>query len=127
MRRVDFPYLLALALLPALPPSATAVGLNLRWNACGAEGVSSLAFACNTNTGSDRLVGSYVAPNGITQLMGTEMILFATFSGTGVPSWWQMKNAGTCRQTALTLQTTPDPAWAVTLVVSHAKTVGTGA
>lgn len=115
MRRIVTPVLLLLAALLSARTVSAAPGLNLRWDACASQGVSSRSFACNTNTGTNLMVGSYVAPSGVTQLTGTEMALLATFDGGSVPSWWQMKNVGTCRQAALTMQVVRNPAWTACL------------
>lgn len=111
MRLATRAFLLVLTMLCA--NDAFAVGLNLRWDACGSQGVTNRSFACDVNTGTNKMAGSYVAPAGITQLSGMEMVLIGTFGGAGVPSWWQMKNAGTCRQTAISASTTQDVGWTV--------------
>ena len=48
----------ALALAFGLEP-ADAAGLNLSWNECGSAGLLTRRFACNANSGSFSLVGSY--------------------------------------------------------------------
>lgn len=109
MRSATRVFLLLAPLLFAHDVSAA--GLNLRWDACGSQGVNNKSFACNTNTGTNKMAGSFVAPSGVTQLTGMEMTMIGTFNGAGVPSWWQMKNAGTCRQAAISLSTTQDVGW----------------
>ncbi len=78
-------------------------GAHLRWDACYRDPGSTVNknFACDTNTGSETIVGSMFIPDAITQITGFEFVLDY---GTGVPifpSWWQFKNAGTCRQNSL--------------------------
>ena len=76
-------------------------GVNLSWDDCGDAGVDNKTFACNTNSGSIVAVGSFVAPDSITALTGTEMILDVVAEGDSLPNWWAFKNAGACRQSAL--------------------------
>src|SRR5437899_4981080 len=50
---------------------AAAAGIDLSWDDCGAAGAQLKTFACNTNSGSSfDLVGSFVPPSGINQLLG---------------------------------------------------------
>ena len=86
---------------PASAALAQTVGVNLSWDECGDAGVLNKAFACNTNSGSLVAVGSFVAPDSITALTGTEMILDIVAEGYSLPNWWAFKNAGACRQSAL--------------------------
>ncbi len=86
-------------------------GLNLSWEACGSDGASNRDFACDRNTGSERIVASFVAPSGITQLVGMRSTLQVTLNAPTLPAWWQLKNVGACRASALTLALTADPAW----------------
>lgn len=77
-------------------------GVNLTWNSC--VGPTAATFACNTNTGSSFfLFGSFVAPDGVTQMSANEIVVdVQTFSPT-FPSWWEFKNTGACRQNALSI------------------------
>ena len=93
--------LIALLALCASAARAQTVGVNLSWDECGDAGVLNEAFACNTNSGSLVAVGSFVAPDSITALTGTEMILDVVAEGDSLPSWWQLKYSGACRQSAL--------------------------
>ena len=90
--------ILALSASAALAQTA---GVNLSWDECGDGGVLNKAFACNSNSGTNVAVGSFVAPDGITQLTGTEMTLDVVAEGDSLPNWWQFKNAGACRQSGL--------------------------
>lgn len=91
----------------ACVPSASAEGINLNWTECGLNGKTIREFACDTNSGSHRLVASYRPPAGIDSLAGLVGIIDLCFNGQTVPSWWMMKNAGTCRPTSITYHPTP--------------------
>lgn len=98
--------ILALATLP--PRCAAAAGVSLRWDNCTSDGgVANKTFACDTNTGSERLVMSFVLGSDMVQVSGTEIRLFIVPASATLPSWWEFKNAGTCRTTALTLSFAP--------------------
>ncbi len=52
---------LILASLVCSAEPAIAAGVNLSWNACTPEGgVQNKTFACNSNTGSRTIYGSFV-------------------------------------------------------------------
>jgi hypothetical protein len=92
---------LALALLLAAS-TAGAGTLNLRWNACfGDGGVANRNFACDTNSGSQSLVGSFVLPYDVSFVIGNDIVVDVGTAGATLPAWWDFKNAGTCRQTSL--------------------------
>jgi hypothetical protein len=88
--------------LPALahPAAVSAAGINLSWNDCGAAGTTNMNFACGSNSGSATMVGSFVAPSGITELIGVTATLDMWSSpdsvGTQIPDWWQLGTGG-CR------------------------------
>ena len=113
---------LALAfLLPlATPALAQNPGVALRWDACFGDGagVQIQTFACDTNAGGERLVGSFVAPEDRTGVTGLEMVvdLFTYLpaadgpaAGPALPEWWKFKNAAYCRSTALTVTFASNP------------------
>ena len=138
----------ALALLTsALVSSAQAGGVALRWDACFGEGTSTFikSFACNTNAGSEQLVGSFVLPQDMPEVTANEIVVdFLTFDPTSIadgpgpfswppiPEWWKFIAAGTCRRTAMRLMASNEPGsdqcpdWAVGQAVSAigAYTVG---
>ena len=94
--------LLSAALLALSASIASAAGLNLSWTACGASGLANKTFACNVNTGAaEMMVASYVAPAGTQGITGMEAVIDLQSSTATLPAWWQFKNAGACRQTAL--------------------------
>jgi hypothetical protein len=91
--------------LTAVAASA-APGTNLRWTNCfGDGGAINKAFACNTNAGSNILVGSYELGEDISQTSGNEVVVDIASAGP-LPAWWSFKNAGTCRQSALAMNFT---------------------
>jgi len=95
--------LLLLATLAAGPAPALAQGaVNLSWNDCGASGQNLETFACDTNSGSHRMVASFVSPLPLTQLVGVEVIVDVAFNLPAVPSWWQAQSSGGCRFPAIT-------------------------
>lgn len=93
--------LLCGALLAVSASIASAAGLNLSWSACGAGGTENKTFACTSNTGSNVLVASYVAPAGTVGVTGMEAVIDLQSASPTLPAWWQFKNVGTCRTTAL--------------------------
>lgn len=101
---------LALLTLTAAPahPAPNPFGLNVAWDQCyGDGGTPNRLFACNTNTGTERIVLSFVTDQRIDNVCGMEMYLqLASDSGT-LPNWWSMRNAGTCRPTTLVFNVTP--------------------
>jgi len=98
---------LATALLVFAAASAHAGILNLRWNAClGDGGVANRNFACDTNSGSDVLVASFIPTTpvlGVDQMNATVNI---SFPGP-VPAWWQFRTSGSCRIGSLAVSTVP--------------------
>jgi hypothetical protein len=94
------------ALLLAVSASvAAAAGVGLRWSSCLSDGgLPNRAFACNSNAGTNTLVGTFETnAAGLAQVSGNEVVIDLASASTPLPAWWQMKNAGTCRQSALTM------------------------
>ncbi len=87
-------------------PAAAAPAMNFAWNDCtdGAAAASDKTFACDSNSGLDVAVVSFIAPEGVTQFMG--IAAFFTIRqdppGSLVP-WWQIKGASACRNGAVTV------------------------
>src|SRR6185503_3919171 len=63
VKRIAIHLLVLFALVPAAPRWVTAAGLNLSWYDCGAAGLPSRTFACDSNEGYDVFVASIVAPD----------------------------------------------------------------
>jgi len=100
------------ALLLALPAVAapTPPGVNLRWDQCYSDGgVMNKTFACDTNTGSERLVMSFVLDSDMADVSGQEVRILLQSASPSFPSWWAMKNAGSCRVSSMSFNTTLPP------------------
>jgi len=80
--------------------SAPAEGLNLSWDDCGTHGVQQRAFACDTNAGSNTIVGSFVAGAYLTAVTGAEAVMDLNSSSPALPNWW-MQRTGSCRAGSL--------------------------
>lgn len=110
-------FLLISALLALVPVAHAYPGVNLRWTSCyGDGGTINRNFACDTNSGSHVLVGSFVLYEDMVQVSGTEIVVDLAAADATLPAWWQFRNAGTCRQGSLGLGTvgtgTACPDWA---------------
>jgi hypothetical protein len=46
---------------------------------------------------------SFVLAAPLAQVTGVEIYLQVAASSAALPSWWQFKNSGVCRQTSITL------------------------
>jgi len=91
--------LAALFLTSLLAADAHAAGLNLRWTDCLSDaGQANRNFLCNSNTGSDVLIGAFVLPAAANGVSGFVATLDLASAGATVPAWWQFFNAGACRQ-----------------------------
>lgn len=101
--------LLALALLASPAAAGTSPpGVNLNWDRCFGDGsVQYKQFACDTNTGSERLVGSFELAQDWPGVTGIEITLDLGSLSDPLPAWWRFFNAGSCRQTALTAVLVP--------------------
>jgi hypothetical protein len=102
MRRCILPGFIGLL----LTAPAHAGPLHLRWNACLADGGAvNRSFACDTDEGAHTLVGSFVLPGDMKQVSGVEVSVDVVVAGSTLPAWWQFRNAGACRPSALTWST----------------------
>jgi hypothetical protein len=86
-------------------------GCNLRWDHCyGDGGALNKSFACDTNSGTETLVASFVPAWDIANVSGIEIVMNLASASALLPAWWQYKNAGTCRQGSLVASSAPvDP------------------
>ena len=93
---------IAIALIVANPCPSVAAGANLAWNACLSEGgAANKDFACNSNTGTNVLYGSFVLAASQPLCTGIEATVEISASADSLPSWWQLFNVGACRRTSL--------------------------
>lgn len=80
---------------------ASAAGVNLSWDNCGAAGTQDKNFLCNTNTGSATFVASVLAPAGIGLWTSFETEVQLQANTTTFPEWWRLRNqtgqTGQCR------------------------------
>ncbi len=84
------------------PPPAGG-GLNLGWDDCGGAPASlNKTFACDTNSGTNTLVGSFVAPSLVDSMTASEIVMDLQSAGATLPAWWQMRFQFGCRPSALT-------------------------
>jgi hypothetical protein len=96
--------ILICAMLLATATAASAAGLNLRWTSCAGDGgTQNKTFACTSNLGSNVLVGSFVLDADLLQVNGNELVVDLATASVSLPDWWQFKNAGVCRSTALSI------------------------
>lgn len=94
--------LLALALLAASTPIASADGVMLRWQDCsGDAGVQNRVFACDTNVGTHALAASFVIGYPREQVNGTETVMTFGTANSTLPDWFRFVTSGSCRQAAL--------------------------
>lgn len=92
----------ALLAVTAHLASASAGGINLGWDDCGGlPATANRTFACDTNSGSHTLVGSFVAPSGVTAASANEFIMDMQTSGATLSPWWGLRT-GMCREGSLT-------------------------
>jgi hypothetical protein len=86
--------------------SAFAAGVNLAWTSCATlGGASNRTFACATNaTPNNFLEGTFVLPNDVAQVSAAEVVLDLDSQQATLPSWWELKFVGACRQNSLTIQ-----------------------
>jgi hypothetical protein len=104
--RIELVSCLALISFAAAASPAPAGGINLAWNDCyGAGGVINRDFACNTNAGTNDLYISFEPPVSIPDVNHSYAIIDLVSAGSALPSWWQFKNPGSCRQSSLSATT----------------------
>jgi hypothetical protein len=90
--------LIAITSAAAHAAAASPPGVNLRWDNCyGDGGAWNKTFACNTNLGSERLIGSFELDQPLTQVAGVEITLDLSTPGPLLPAWWVLSGAGGCR------------------------------
>ena len=96
--------ILTLLLCSFAASTASAAGLAIAWQQClGDGGTQNRNFACDTNEGSNVLVGSFSLDAALLQVNGNELVVDLCTSTPSLPDWWRFRNAGTCRQAALSI------------------------
>jgi len=81
---------------------ASAGGISLAWNDClGAGGASNRTFACDTNVGTNDLYVSFDPAVAVPDVNGVDALIDVQSASSTLPTWWQFKNAGSCRISAL--------------------------
>jgi hypothetical protein len=92
--------------------ASVAPGIALAWDHCLAQGtgVQNKMFACDTNAGSNLLVGTFELTRPMPGVTAGEVILQVAAASATLPEWWQFHNAGSCRLTALSADALADPA-----------------
>ncbi|HEY6196500.1 MAG TPA: IPT/TIG domain-containing protein [Candidatus Eisenbacteria bacterium] len=95
--------LLVICLAAAVsPPAARAEGVNLAWNNCSSGGLANHVFACDTNSGFQELVVSFVPPPGINDLNSVEVGVTLLTEEAFLSDWWHFEPGG-CRDGALSV------------------------
>lgn len=90
-------------LLLLVAPLAHAGNVSMRWNQCFGEGtgVANRNFACDTNTGSEKLVGSFLYSANLTNIVQIEAIVDLAAAAGTLPAWWGLQSVGGCRSASL--------------------------
>lgn len=97
--------LLCGALLAISATVASAAGLNLKYNDCGADGISNKTFTCASNSGTNALVASVVAPQALSRFVGIDVVMDLQTAGPALPAWWDLRGGVGCRPNALSMST----------------------
>lgn len=85
--------LIAGALLALTATAALAQGgMNISWNNCGANGLAAITSACNSNTGTNRLVITFVPPAPVPFFAAFQGELELQSDGDVLPAYWQLRN-----------------------------------
>lgn len=109
MRRL--PQLAIATLLLFATAAHAAEGVSLRWSSClGDGGTYNRSFACDTNAGTNVVVGSFELGAPLARVSGTGVVVDLWFGQLGLPAWWAFTKAGFCRQTSLGVDTALPPA-----------------
>ena len=86
---------LGILLLALIAAPASAGGVNLRWNACAADGgVSNRSFACDTNDGEELLIASLELDAQFTGPYSIRAVFDIATASTSLPDWWRVNGVG---------------------------------
>lgn len=90
-------------LLLLVAPLAHAGNVSMRWNKCYGEGtgVANRSFSCDTNVGSELLVGSFIYSAPLNDVIQLDAIVDLAASSASLPAWWQFTGGSVCRGTSL--------------------------
>jgi len=92
------------AMLLATATTASAAGLNLRWQDCAGDGgTQNRTFACTNNLGSNVLAGSFILDSDLALVDGDELVVDLVSAGPTLVDWWRFNTFGSCRQLSLTI------------------------
>jgi hypothetical protein len=90
--------------------AAHAAGINLAWDTCSGEGprVVNKSFLCDTNSGTEMLVASFIVPAAAPQGVSRQELTFdvRTAGGAPLPVWWDYATLSSCRLGALGISVT---------------------
>jgi len=109
--------LLTLGIAHAGAPAYGAPGVNLRWYPClGDGGTQNRTFACDSNSGTEVLLASFVPATGMAHVIGLEFVLDLASASAALPPWWDVVSANSCRRLSLFARTDNStsvncPAW----------------
>ena len=95
MKRIVFACL-AVALTASI---ASAQGINLSWNDCGNNGSLNQAFTCDSNSGNNVMVASFLPPPAIDHFVGLSSQIDINTDQASLPDWWK-HGTGQCRSTS---------------------------
>ena len=100
--------LCTIALAASALAAPTLPGINIRWDNCFADGgTMNRAFACDTNAGAELAVMSLQLDSSMPSASGMEMRVSFKAAAPTLPAWWDFKNSGACRQSALSFISEP--------------------
>lgn len=108
-----------LIILLAAAPAAAAPGVSIRWDHCFPDPAHRFvrSFACDTNAGSEVLVGSFQIHEVMPEVTGVEIVVdlqtgkyWPYRPGGPLPEWWKFRNPGSCRMSALSMNFFQNPA-----------------
>lgn len=101
--------LLSLAAL-TIECAAHAASMQLSWSQCYGDGqVLNQDFACNNNWLPHVLVASFTPDMTSDTVNGNEVVIDIRTNSAALPSWWQFKNTGSCRNASLKVASRPSP------------------
>lgn len=102
-RSLLLPLLLAIVFASTASAAAPAApGVNLRWDGCYSDGGAwNRSFACNTNSGSELLVGSFELVQPLADVVSAQMVLDLRSASPTLPAWWSVAYSGGCRSQSM--------------------------